>query len=78
MRTNSEEAHARAELRFKKSQKAATARAQAVAEYVSIGERRRKLSEKLKALRLAQEAEELAASDALPPKKRPARKTAKK
>jgi len=76
--TNSEEAHARAELRFKKAKQTATARAQAVAEYVSIGEKRRKLSEKLKAIRLAKEAEELAASNAPPPKKRVARKTAKK
>jgi len=74
---NSEELHAKAELRFRKVQQAATDQAQSVADYVAVGEKRRILSSKLKTLRLAREVEELAAASVLPPKKRPVRKKPK-
>jgi len=75
---NSKEMHARAELGFKKFQRAATTRARPMAEYVAEGEKRRIQSSKLKALRLAKEAEDLAAAQAVPAKKPTARKTVKK
>ena len=74
---NSEELRAKAEQRFRKIQQAATARAQSMADYVSVGEKRKILSSKLKTLRLAREAEDLAAASILPPKKPPVRKKSK-
>lgn len=47
-------------------------------EYLAESEKRRAHSAKLKALRLTKEAEDLAAANALPPKKRSSRKSPKK
>jgi hypothetical protein len=75
---NSNEARARADQKFKKQQQAATARDKAMADYAAETEKQRAKSAKLKALRLAREAEDAAAAEAMPPKKKPASKTAKK
>jgi hypothetical protein len=67
---NSKDAvRARADLRFKKAEEAATLRAKAMAEYDAETDARRKKTAKLKALRLAKEAEVAAAAEAEPPKK---------
>jgi hypothetical protein len=75
---SSEQLHARAERGFKKPQRSSLARARPMAEYVADTERRQLQSSKLKALRLAKEAADLAAATPLPPAKRAARKPAAK
>jgi hypothetical protein len=67
-----EAARARADLRFKKQEEAATVRQKAMAEYVAESDARQAKTSKLRALRLAKEAEDLAAAPAAPAKK-PAR-----
>jgi hypothetical protein len=82
---SSKDVRAKADLRFRKAERAATARDQAMNEYAAESERRRLKTAKLKELRLAKEAEEqaTAAAAAPPPKKKsvakvpPAGKTAK-
>ncbi len=69
---------ARAEAGFRKTQRAATARTRLMAEYVIESEKRQAQSQKLKALRLAKEAEDLSAALALAPKKQSSRKASKK
>ena len=75
---NSDEARARANLKFKKSQQAATTRDKMLAEHAAEADRQRAKTAKLKALRLAKEAVDLAAAEAMPPKKKPAGKAPKK
>jgi hypothetical protein len=53
-------ARARADLRFKKQEEAATVRQKAMAEYVAESDARQIKTNKLRALRLAKEAEDLA------------------
>ncbi|WP_245476512.1 hypothetical protein, partial [Mesorhizobium sp. M7A.F.Ca.CA.004.09.1.2] len=65
-------ARARADLRFKKQEEAATVRQKAMAEYVAESDARQAKTNKLRALRLAKEAEDLANAPAEPAKK-PAR-----
>ncbi|WP_245455077.1 hypothetical protein [Mesorhizobium sp. M9A.F.Ca.ET.002.03.1.2] len=65
-------ARARADLRFKKQEEAATVRQKAMAEYVAESDARQIKTNKLRALRLAKEAEDLANAPAVPAKK-PAR-----
>jgi hypothetical protein len=65
-------ARARADLRFKKQEEAATVRQKAMAEYVAESDARQAKTNKLRALRLAKEAEDLANAAAAPAKK-PAR-----
>ncbi|MER8481863.1 hypothetical protein [Mesorhizobium sp. M1322] len=65
-------ARARADLRFKKQEEAATVRQKAMAEYVAESDARQIKTNKLKALRLAKEAEDLANAPPAPVKK-PAR-----
>lgn len=65
-------ARARADLRFKKQEEAATVRQKAMAEYVAESDARKAKTDKLRALRLAKEAEDLANTPAAPAKK-PAR-----
>jgi hypothetical protein len=62
------EARAKAELRFKRRSKAETDATRAMDEYVAEGEKRREKTANLKALRLAKEAEEQAATDGGSPK----------
>jgi hypothetical protein len=71
---SSKDVRAKADLRFRKAERAATARDQAMNEYAAESERRRLKTAKLKELRLAKEAEEqaTAAASAPPPKKKPA------
>jgi hypothetical protein len=76
--SNSDEARAKADQKFKKSQQAATARDKAMAEYVAEAEKQRAKTAKLKALRLAKEAEDAAAAEAVSRKKKPAQKATKK
>jgi hypothetical protein len=76
--TNSDEARARADQKFKKSQQAATARDKAMAEYVAEAEKQRAKTAKLKALRLAKEAEDAASTEALSGKKKLTKKTPRK
>jgi hypothetical protein len=73
---SSKDVRAKADLRFRKAERAATARDQAMNEYAAESERRRLKTAKLKELRLAKEAEEqaAAASSPAPPKKKPAAK----
>jgi hypothetical protein len=72
---SSKDVRAKADLRFRKAERAATARDQAMNEYAAESERRRLKTAKLKELRLAKEAEEqAAAASAPPPKKKPAAK----
>jgi hypothetical protein len=75
--TNSDEARARADQKFKKSEQAATARDKAMAEYMAEAEKQRAKTAKLKALRLAKEAEDAAAAKTKS-KKKPAGKAPKK
>jgi len=65
-------ARARADQRFKKQEEAATLREKAMAEYAAESAARQAKTAKLKALRLAKEAEDIA-NTAAPPAKRPAR-----
>jgi hypothetical protein len=76
---SSKDVRAKADLRFRKAERAATARDQAMNEYAAESERRRLKTAKLKELRLAKEAEEQAAAAAVPPapKKKPVVKLAK-
>jgi hypothetical protein len=67
-----EAARARADLRFKKQEEAATVRQKAMAEYAAETDARQAKTSKLRALRLAKEAEDLAAAPPAPIKK-PAR-----
>ncbi|SFO49002.1 hypothetical protein SAMN03159463_02109 [Mesorhizobium sp. NFR06] len=61
MADNSKDAaRARADLRFKKQEEAATLREKAMAEYAAETDARKAKTMKLKALRLAKEAEDLA------------------
>jgi hypothetical protein len=71
---SSKDVRAKADLRFRKAERAATARDQAMNEYAAESERRRLKTAKLKELRLAKEAEELATAvaSAPPPKKKAA------
>lgn len=62
-------ARARADLRFKKQEEQATVRQKAMAEYVAEGKARQIKTDKLRALRLAKEAEDLANAPAAPVKK---------
>jgi hypothetical protein len=62
-------ARARADLRFKKQEEAATVRQKAMAEYAAESDARKAKTDKLRALRLAKEAEELANAPAVPAKK---------
>jgi hypothetical protein len=73
---SSKDVRAKADLRFRKAERAATARDQAMNEYAAESERRRVKTAKLKELRLAKEAEEqaAAAASAPPPKKKLAAK----
>ena len=81
MGTQSEEIQAKAELRFKKLKQASAVRAKSMADYEAVGQRRAILSAKLKTLRLAKEAADIAEAAKLPAKvpvkKRSAGKTAK-
>ena len=79
MGDSSKDVRAKADLRFRKAERAATARDQAMNEYAAESERRRLKTAKLKELRLAKEAEEQAAAAAVPlaPKKKPAVKLSK-
>jgi hypothetical protein len=76
---SSKDVRAKADLRFRKAERAATARDQAMNEYAAESERRRVKTAKLKELRLAKEAEEqaAAAASAPPPKKKAATKASK-
>ena len=65
-------ARAGADLRFKKQEEAATVRQKAMAEYAAESDARKVKTDKLRALRLAKEAEDLANAPAVPAKK-PAR-----
>jgi len=65
-------ARARADLRFKKQEEAVTAREKAMAEYTAETNARQAKTDRLRALRLAKEAEDLANAPATPAKK-PAR-----
>ncbi|BCG92467.1 hypothetical protein [Mesorhizobium sp. 131-2-1] len=65
-------ARARADLRFKKQEEAATVRQLAMAEYAAESDARQAKTNRLRALRLAKEAEDLANAPATPAKK-PAR-----
>jgi hypothetical protein len=65
-------ARARADLRFKKQEEAATVRQKAMAEYAAESDARKAKTDKLRALRLAKEADDLANAPAAPAKK-PAR-----
>ncbi|UVC16789.1 hypothetical protein [Mesorhizobium onobrychidis] len=67
-------ARARADLRFKKQEEAATVRQKAMAEYVAESDARQIKTSKLRALRLAKEAEDLANAPAAPAKKPRAKK----
>jgi len=62
-------ARARADMRFKKQEEAATVRQKAMAEYVAEADARQAKTNKLRALRLAKEAEDLANAHAAPVKK---------
>ena len=79
MGDSSKDVRAKADLRFRKAERAATARDQAMNEYAAESERRRLKTAKLKELRLAKEAEEQAAAAAVPPvpKKKPVAKVPK-
>lgn len=79
MGDSSKDVRAKADLRFRKAERAATARDQAMNEYAAESERRRLKTAKLKELRLAKEAEDqaAAAANAPPPKKKPAAKPVK-
>jgi hypothetical protein len=77
---SSKDVRAKADLRFRKAERAATARDQAMNEYAAESERRRLKTAKLKELRLAREAEEQAAAavtEPAPKKKKPAAKAPK-
>ena len=76
MGDSSKDVRAKADLRFRKAERAATARDQAMNEYAAESERRRIKTAKLKELRLAKEAEEqaTAAASPPPPRKKPAAK----
>jgi hypothetical protein len=76
---SSKDVRAKADLRFRKAERAATARDQAMNEYAAESERRRIKTAKLKELRLAKEAEEqaTAVASAPPPKKKPVAKAPK-
>ena len=65
------------DLRFKKQEEAATVRQKAMAEYAAESDARKVKTDKLRALRLAKEAEDLANSAATPTAK-PARAKKKK
>ena len=65
-------ARARADLRFKKQEEAATVRQKAMADYVAETDARKAKTDKLRALRLAKEAEDLANAPA-PAAKKPSR-----
>ncbi|MER8454595.1 hypothetical protein NKH89_06460 [Mesorhizobium sp. M0923] len=67
-------ARARADLRFKKQEEAATVRQKAMAEYVAESDARQAKTNKLRALRLAKEAEDLANAPPAPVKKSRAKK----
>ncbi len=76
--TTAEEQQTNAEIRLEKARKVALERAAAMNEYSTEAEHRRTKSAKLKALRLAKEAEELANAEPVAPKKKPAAKTTRK
>lgn len=67
-------ARARADLRFKKQEEQASVRQKAMAEYVAEGKARQVKTDKLRALRLAKEAEDLANAPPAPVKKPRAKK----
>jgi hypothetical protein len=67
-------ARARADLRVKKAEDAAVIRNKAMAEYTAEGKARQAKTEKLRAMRLAKEAEDREAALANPVVKKPARK----
>jgi len=71
--SSKEAVRARADLRFKKAEEAATLREKAMAEYAAESEARKQKTSKLRELRLAKEAEDQAASEAAGPAKKPAR-----
>ena len=71
-------ARARADVRVKKAEDAAVIRNKAMAEYAAEGKARQIKTEKLKAMRLAKEAEDREAALANPVVKKPARKKAAK
>mgnify|MGYP006883663774 CR=1 FL=1 len=62
-------ARARADIRFKKQEDAATVRQKAMAEYTAEADARKAKTNKLRALRLAKEAEDLASEPPAPAKK---------
>ena len=64
MGDSSKDVRAKADLRFRKAERAATARDQAMNEYAAEDEKRRIKTAKLRELRLAREAEEQAAAAA--------------
>lgn len=78
MAENSKEAHAKANLMFTLAERQEMVQQRAKAEYEAEGERRRIKSSTLRGLRLAKEAADIAAGDALPPSVEPAPETSKK
>ncbi len=74
---SSKEARAKADLKFRKAEREATVRDLVLAEHAAETERRKAKSSKLKELRLAKEAADLASGNSAPAKKKPARKTSK-
>jgi hypothetical protein len=74
---SSKEARAKADLKFRKAEREATVRDLVLAEHAAEAERRKAKSSKLKELRLAKEAADLASGNSAPAKKKPARKTSK-
>lgn len=77
MADSSKEARAKADLKFRKAEREATVRDLVLAEHAAEAERRNAKSSKLKELRLAKEAADLAANDGAPVKKKSPRKTTK-
>lgn len=74
MENSKDTARARADLRFKKQEEQTSVRQKAMAEYVAEGKARQVKTDKLKALRLAKEAEDLANAPPAPVKKPRAKK----
>lgn len=76
--TSKEAARARADLRFKKQEENASVRNKAMSEYTAEGEARKIKTNKLKELRLAREAADLAEAAANPPAPKKAARVRKK
>lgn len=74
MENSKDTARARADLRFKKQEEQTSVRQKAMAEYVAEGKARQVKTDKLRALRLAKEAEDLANAPPAPVKKPRAKK----